>query len=238
MQTAARLATGLRVIRENDDGTHERESRTPLLTEPTLCDPSGALGPLPDAQTQPLRERVAEEARRAGIDLPKGPMLLLTQLRYLGCRFNPVSFFYLFDRAGRLALVRAEVHNTLGSAHDYWLLPQSASSAFRSATAKSLYVSPFMPADLDYRFAVTPPADRLAVHMDTLRSGDTDGSRRPRRTHRRRGWWWNGSRPARPCSAWATASRSSAARHTSTTARCLAGSPGSQARRGSVARSR
>jgi DUF1365 family protein len=121
---------------------------------------------------QPLRQRVAEEARRAGMTLPGGPIFLLTHLRYFGYCFNPVSFFYLFDRADRLALVLAEVHNTFGGTHNYWLLPSDASPTFRSEAAKSLYVSPFMPPDLDYRFAVTMPAERLGVHMEALHSGE------------------------------------------------------------------
>lgn len=120
---------------------------------------------------RPLRERVEHEARRAGIDLPGGRILLLTHLRYLGYCFNPVSFFYLFDREERLRVVLAEVHNTYGGAHNYWLLPHGTSETFRSVAAKSLYVSPFMPPDVEYRFALTRPDRRLAVHIEATRDG-------------------------------------------------------------------
>jgi len=122
--------------------------------------------------SQSLRQRVLQEAKRVGVDLPDGRILLLTHLRYFGYCFNPVSFFYVFDRGDRLAVVLAEVRNTFGGAHNYWLLPRAASSTFRSAATKSLYVSPFLPVDLDYRFAVTPPGHRLTVHMDAVRSGE------------------------------------------------------------------
>ena len=69
-----------------------------------------------------------------------------------------MSFFYCFDRAERLQVVLAEVNNTFGGSHHYWLRPDPASRTFRAAAAKSLYVSPFMPVDLDYTFAFTPPA--------------------------------------------------------------------------------
>ena len=46
-----------------------------------------------------------------------------------------------------------------------------SSRTFRAAAAKSLYVSPFMPADLEYAFAFTPPARRLVAHMETLSVG-------------------------------------------------------------------
>ena len=74
-------------------------------------------------------------------------------------------------RAERLQVVLAEVSNTFGGAHNYWLRPDPASRTFRAAAAKSLYVSPFMPVDLDYAFAFTPPADRLVAHMETVKAG-------------------------------------------------------------------
>ncbi|MEO8075219.1 MAG: DUF1365 domain-containing protein [Acidobacteriota bacterium] len=121
--------------------------------------------------TRPLRQRLASDAARHDLDLPDGRIFLLTHLRYLGYGFNPVSFFYCFDAAERLQAVLAEVSNTFGGTHNYWLRPDPASRAFRAAAAKSLYVSPFMPADLDYAFAFTPPAGRLVAHMQTIRQG-------------------------------------------------------------------
>ena len=119
----------------------------------------------------PLRDRLAADASRHGIALPDGPILLLTHLRYLGYVFNPVSFFYCFDAAGTLQRVLAEVSNTVGGRHNYWLTPAPGSRTFRSAAPKSLYVSPFMPADLDYAFAFSPPGPHLVAHMETWRDG-------------------------------------------------------------------
>ena len=118
-----------------------------------------------------LRERLAVDAARHGIDLPGGRIFLLTHLRYLGYAFNPVSFYYCFDSTERLQIVLAEVSNTVGGSHNYWLRPDPDSRAFRSAAAKSLYVSPFMPVELDYAFALTPPAGRLVAHMNAGRAG-------------------------------------------------------------------
>ena len=120
---------------------------------------------------RPLRERLAIDAARHGIELPPGPIYLLTHLRYLGYCFNPVSLFYCFDRAERLQMVLAEVSNTFGGTHNYWLRPDPASRTFRAAATKCLYVSPFMPADLEYAFAFTPPAGQLVAHMETSQVG-------------------------------------------------------------------
>lgn len=114
----------------------------------------------------PMRERLTRDAAASGHTLPAGPIFLLTHLRYLGYCFNPVSFFYCYDQAGVLQLVLAEVNNTFGGSHRYWLRPEPTSgSAWRSSATKSFYVSPFMPADARYSFAFGAPLDRLVVHM-------------------------------------------------------------------------
>ena len=86
----------------------------------------------------PLRQRLALDAAVHGHALPDGPVYLLTHLRYLGYCFNPVSFFYCFDRAEHLHVVLAEVRNTFGGTHHYWLRPAAARSTFRATAAKSL----------------------------------------------------------------------------------------------------
>jgi DUF1365 family protein len=121
--------------------------------------------------SRPLRERLIVDAARHGVELPAGPIFLLTHLRYLGYCFNPVSFFYCFDPAERLQVVLAEVSNTFGGTHNYWLRPDPASRTFRAAAPKSLYVSPFMPVDLKYTFAFTRPESRLIAHMETSQAG-------------------------------------------------------------------
>ncbi len=121
--------------------------------------------------SRPLRERLAVDAAPHGIELPSGPIFLLTHLRYFGYCFNPVSFFYCFDSAGQLQVVLAEVSNTFGGGHRYWLRPDATRRGFRASTAKSLYVSPFMPVDLEYAFAFTPPTRTLVAHMEASQGG-------------------------------------------------------------------
>ena len=81
----------------------------------------------------PLRVRLALDAKRHGVNLPDGPIFLLTHLRYLGYCFNPVSLFYCFGRDERLQLVLAEVRNTFGGSHNYWLRPDPDSRTFRAS---------------------------------------------------------------------------------------------------------
>jgi DUF1365 family protein len=123
---------------------------------------------------QPLRARLAQDAARHGVALPDGPIFLLTHLRYLGYVFNPVSFYYCYDRAGNLSQLLAEVNSTFGESHNYWLTPANqcaAAAAKRYATGKQLHVSPFMGMQLDYDWIFTTPGERLVAHMNTLSEG-------------------------------------------------------------------
>lgn len=122
---------------------------------------------------QPLRARVEASAREAGIAMDSSHrVLLLTHLRYLGYCFNPVSFYYVCDGDGAVRHVLAEVHNTFGGTHLYWLSPSGRAGLFRARAAKAFYVSPFLPVDLDYDFALTAPGDRLTVRIEASRAGE------------------------------------------------------------------
>jgi DUF1365 family protein len=121
-----------------------------------------------------LRDRLHDGAQAEGVTLPDGPVFLLTHLRYGGYVFNPISIFYCYDGAGTLRLVLAEVNNTYGGRHLYWLSPREADTShrFRATAAKVLYVSPFMDVSADYEFILTPPGDSLVAHMNVTASAD------------------------------------------------------------------
>jgi DUF1365 family protein len=121
-----------------------------------------------------LRERIAEDAAKNGVTLPDGKIFLLTHLRYFGYVFNPVSFFYFYDAIGQLRQMMAEVNNTFGESHNYWLTAENereAAAARRYTSEKRMHVSPFMDMDLDYDWIFTEPGERLVAHMNTLQDG-------------------------------------------------------------------
>ncbi len=118
-----------------------------------------------------LRERVAQDACEQGITLPDGPIFLLTHLRYFGYCFNPISFYFCYERGGQLDTILAEVKNTFGDSHNYWLSPknrQPGSETLRFQCPKQMHVSPFMDMNLVYDFALTNPGEQLVAHMKTL----------------------------------------------------------------------
>jgi uncharacterized protein len=112
----------------------------------------------------PLRQRLADDAHRNGVTLPGGKIFLLTHLRYLGHNFNPVSFFYCYDQSDRLSCIMAEVSNTFGETHNYWLTSKhlkTAASHPKYRFAKTFHVSPFMKMNQEYEWTFTPPEDKL-----------------------------------------------------------------------------
>ena len=133
-----------------------------------------------------LRERVTQDARAHDIPLPDGPIFLLTHLRYLGYCFNPISFYFCYDRSGHLDTILAEVNSTFGERSNYWLWPknrqldhQASATALHYRCPKAIHVSPFMEMDLDYEFVLTEPGEKLVAHMNTLERGPAFESSRP-----------------------------------------------------------
>jgi uncharacterized protein len=128
----------------------------------------------------PLRERVRQDARLHGIELPQGPIYLLTHLRYLGYCFNPIPFYFCYDQEGGLDTVLAEVHSTFGESRNYWLAAhnrQASNTALHYRCPKDMHVSPFMGMNLDYEFVLTRPADQLIAHMNTIQRDEAAGPR-------------------------------------------------------------
>lgn len=134
-----------------------------------------------ESQSKDLWTRVADLVQRETGTRPDGPIRLLTNLRVMGVEFNPVSFYYVFDRDGqRLVNVVAEVSNIPWlEQHSYVLSPlqcsQNTSDDAPDALApfsghpKSFHVSPFMPIDhLSYKWLVSTPAERLRVRIALL----------------------------------------------------------------------
>ncbi|WP_075180792.1 DUF1365 domain-containing protein [Pantoea sp. 1.19] len=107
-----------------------------------------------------------------------GRVTLLCQLRYFGCAFNPVNFYYLYDRQDRLRWMLAEVRNTpWNERHTYAVRPDGSET-----THKAFHVSPFNPMDMVYHWRLTPPGPSLDVHIENHRQGrEFDATLRLRR---------------------------------------------------------
>ncbi|KGM07081.1 hypothetical protein LP43_1582 [Methylophaga thiooxydans] len=102
-----------------------------------------------------------------------GKVFLLTQPRYLGFVFNPVSFYFCYNEKNQLAYLLADINNTpWNECHCYVLRAESSMNEVRAQFDKSFHISPFMPMDMqyDWRFHITD--DQLTVHMTLFRHGE------------------------------------------------------------------
>lgn len=124
----------------------------------------------------PLDEEVRQLVFHETGQRPSGPIRLLTHLSYFGYVFNPVSFYYCFNKGDtRLETIVAEVNNTPWGERHCYVLPQSldqgVGSNKRYFPEKEMHVSPFMEMDVDYDWRFNTPSDLLTVHMQNLRKG-------------------------------------------------------------------
>jgi len=108
---------------------------------------------------------------------PEGPIRLLTNLTYFGYGFNPVSFYYCFAADGKTVdFIVAEVNNTPWGEQDCYVLTCNESNrrgvAWRFQPRKKMHVSPFMPMQVDYDWALAEPGKKLSVHMANGRDGE------------------------------------------------------------------
>ena len=119
---------------------------------------------------RPLAECARDAVEADTGTRPAGPVRLLGGLRYLGHSFNPVSFYYCFDSAGkRVEAVVADVENIPWGEHHPYVLARGEREGpvLSDELDKTLHVSPLMGMDQTYGFRATEPGERLAVHIES-----------------------------------------------------------------------
>jgi DUF1365 family protein len=113
-----------------------------------------------------LAAYVRSVAAGAGVDLNGGRILLLCYPRLLGYAFNPLSVYYGYDAAGRIALLIYEVRNTFGEHHSY-VCPvrpgETTAAGIRQVRDKRFYVSPFIGMEMRYHFRLGPPGRDVKI---------------------------------------------------------------------------
>jgi DUF1365 family protein len=120
-----------------------------------------------------VRRLVQKEAGRE----PRGPIRMLTHLRYFGHCFNPVSFFYCFDASYQhVETIVAEVNNTPWHERHCYVLTDPLNDAAKPwkhyRFKKDFHVSPFMDMGLDYDWRFLQPGDKIQIHMQNFNKGE------------------------------------------------------------------
>ena len=119
-----------------------------------------------------LKENVIEYLRQNGIELNKGKIFLVTNLRTFGHIFNPVSFYFCFDEQGKAICAVPEVGNTFGEMKPYLLREEDRTEhGFRKKMEKFFYVSPFINLDTTFDFNLHLPGEKLHIIIDDYSDG-------------------------------------------------------------------
>lgn len=157
-----------------------------LPNSQSLHNPSELSTSAPVSEAQTLKARVLAHLARQGVDLTGGRVVLVTLPRIFGYLFNPVSFYFCYDRTGACVASLAEVANTFKEMKPYFLGPETRQSspptstpdplatrpsplgavAFHRRTPKHFYVSPFSDVDVAFDFTLRTPGERLSIQID------------------------------------------------------------------------
>ena len=129
---------------------------------------------------KPLKDEIRALVHAATGQYPRGAICLLTNMRYFGLCFNPVSFYYCFEADGKtLQAIVTHITNTpwgedYAYVHDYEADKVTKQTKNGEITAfklsKQFHVSPFMPMDIIYDWAFKYEGINILVHMKNYKN--------------------------------------------------------------------
>ena len=115
----------------------------------------------------PLEESVRIKVQEETGCYPTGKVCLLTNLRYFGFSFNPISCYYIFDENDQLETIISEVSNTPWKEKHYYVLSCDPNKRIQRINfKKTFHVSPFHPMDHLYRWKNNSPDKKAFIHME------------------------------------------------------------------------
>lgn len=129
----------------------------------------------------PLKTEICRLVQTATGRYPEGAIRLLTNMRYFGHCFNPVSFYYCFEADGKtLQAIVSHITNTpwgedFTYVHDFSSEKTIQTTQHGELTTfkmhKKFHVSPFMPMDISYEWAFKLNHEQCRIHMKNLQAG-------------------------------------------------------------------
>ncbi|MHA4896802.1 DUF1365 domain-containing protein [Pedobacter sp. PWIIR3] len=125
--------------------------------------------------TKSVREQLSTYLAEHEVILGDGRVMLLTNLSVLGYNFNPVSFYFCFDRDGAPLCAVVEISNTFHEMKMFFIgKDELISDTFRQRAEKYFYVSPFIDLDTSFDFNLKIPREKLDIRIDDY---DKEGKR-------------------------------------------------------------
>lgn len=125
-----------------------------------------------------LKESISDLVQQATGTKPTGHICMLTNMRYFGYCFNPVTFYYCFaPDSDKLVAMVTHITNTPWGESFVYVHDFENSSSNDGATAvfkfnKAFHVSPFMPMDMAYDWSFKLQDEQLLIRMLNLKNGE------------------------------------------------------------------
>ena len=134
-------------------------------------------------ENKPLKDEILAKVKLDINKEPAGKVCLLTNMRYFGHCFNPVSFYYCYAVDNRtLEAIVTHITNTPWG-EDYAYVHDCANENSRLNLGfnfkKLFHVSPFMPMDIEYIWQFSRPADHLSVYMQNRETNKNNSEPMP-----------------------------------------------------------
>lgn len=130
--------------------------------------------------TKPLKDEIRGLVNAATGQYPRGFTSMLTNMRYFGHCFNPVTFYYCFDADNKtIQAIVTHITNTPWGEDYAYVHDFSAEKVVKKTKNgvltcfkldKQFHVSPFMPMDIEYDWAFKLEANQLLVHMKNVKN--------------------------------------------------------------------
>ncbi len=121
------------------------------------------------------RARIGVLLKEAGFDFELGKVFALTNLRVFGYVFNPVTFYYCFDKEGSFRVLASEVNNTYGDQKMYFVpIKDPKAKIFTSLQRKNYYISPYTSFDNDLAWRFGLPNEKILMIIESLEGGGTE----------------------------------------------------------------
>ncbi len=123
-----------------------------------------------------LKDEISDLVKTATGHAPRGAIRLLTNMRYFGHCFNPVSFYYCFDANNKtLQAIVSHITNTPWGENYAYVHELNAGNHQEKSTKngvihvfkldKDFHVSPFMTMGIQYDWAFKLEQNQLFIHM-------------------------------------------------------------------------
>lgn len=119
--------------------------------------------------SRPLKDSVSELVESITGSRVRGPMRMLTHLRYFGVIFNPITLYYCFEENGAdLQAIVAEVTNTPWRERHAYVIPctEMNGTTLTHRCRKEFHVSPFMEMDQHYLWQLNIPGSSIDLKIE------------------------------------------------------------------------